>query len=96
DPFKAPSKGDPKGKAPKLPTPTPTIPTIVRRKSAITLPTQPPVAFPTIEPTTTYDPRVENLTRQLTTLRHSYKGEHTRAEKYKAIVEEALDKVISL
>jgi hypothetical protein len=72
------------------------MPTIVRRKSAIALPTQPPVTFPTIEPATAYDPRVENLTRQLTTLRHTYKGEHTRAEKYKAIAEEALDKVLSL
>ncbi|KAL3440188.1 hypothetical protein BJX65DRAFT_315039 [Aspergillus insuetus] len=79
DPFKAPSKGgpqgDPKGKAPELPTPTPTMPTI---------------------PTAAYDPRVENLTRQLTTLWHTYKGEHTRAERYKATAEEALDKVLLL
>ncbi|CEL11855.1 hypothetical protein ASPCAL14950 [Aspergillus calidoustus] len=78
DPFKVPSVGDPKGKAPELPTPTPTMPTIVRRKSAIALPTQPPVTFPTIEPTA------------------AYKGERTRAEKYKATAEEALDKVLSL
>jgi hypothetical protein len=57
---------------------------------------QPPVTFPIIEPTAAYDPRVENLTRQLTTLKHSYKGEHTRAEKYKATAEEALDKVLLL
>jgi hypothetical protein len=70
------------------------MPTIVRRKSTITLPTKPPVTFPTIEPT--YNPRVKNLTRQLTTLQQNYKGKHTHAEKYKATAEEALDKVLLL
>jgi hypothetical protein len=72
------------------------MPTIIRRKSAIALPTQPPVTFLIIKPATTYDPRVENLTRQLITLRHTYKGEHTRTEKYKAIAEEVLNKVLLL
>jgi hypothetical protein len=72
------------------------MPTIIRRKSVIVLPTQPLVTFPIIKPATAYDPRVKNLTYQLITLWYTYKGEHTRAEKYKAIAEEALNKVLLL
>jgi hypothetical protein len=74
--------------------PTPTIPTIIRRKSMITLPIKPPVTFPMIKPT--YDPHVKNLTHQLITLWQNYKGKHSHAKKYKAIIEEALDKVLLL
>jgi hypothetical protein len=70
------------------------MPTIIHRKSAITLLIKPLVTFPIIKPM--YNPHVKNLTYQLITLWQNYKGKHTHAEKYKAIVEEALNKVLLL